>query len=77
MTSLLDSTAHFSDRCTRLGLAPAFVTALKNAGIESLSRIAFIIGQPGQPILNQDVDDLSHVFWEGLERLQRRVQSKD
>ena len=57
MTSLLDSTAHFSERCTRLGLAPAFVTALKNAGIESLSRIAFIIGQPGQPILNQDVDD--------------------
>lgn len=57
MTSLLDSTAHFSDRCGRLGLTPAFVNALAVAGVDSLTKIAFVLGQPGQPILNQDVDD--------------------
>ena len=57
MTSLLDSTAHFSDRCGRLGLTPAFVNALSVAGVDSLTKIAFVLGQPGQPILNQDVDD--------------------
>ena len=57
MTSLLDSTAHFSDRCGRLGLTPAFVNSLAVAGVDSLTKIAFVFGQPGQPILNQDVDD--------------------
>ena len=56
MTSLLDSTAHFSDRCGRLGLTPAFVNALSVAGVDSLTKIAFVLGQPGQPILNQDVE---------------------
>ena len=57
MTSLLDSTAHFHERCTRLGLTPCFVTAIKTAGVNCLSRLAFVIGQPGQPIQNQDVED--------------------
>ena len=57
MTSLLDSTAHFNERCTRLGLTPAFVTALGNAGVTCLSRLAFVVGQPGQAIQNADVDN--------------------
>eukprot|EP00435_Cladocopium_sp_Y103_P040587 s4530_g11.t1 len=56
MTSLLDSTAHFSERCTRLGLTPAFVAALGVAGVNCLSRLAFAVGQPGQPIQNAEVD---------------------
>eukprot|EP00435_Cladocopium_sp_Y103_P067691 s116_g30.t1 len=56
MTSLLDSTAHFSERCTRLGLTPAFVAALGTAGVNCLSRLAFAVGQPGQPIQNAEVD---------------------
>ena len=57
MTSLLDSTAHFEDRCQRLGLNQVFVNALRAAGVESLSRLAFSVGQPGQPIQNQEVND--------------------
>eukprot|EP00435_Cladocopium_sp_Y103_P028597 s2289_g7.t1 len=57
MTSLLDSTAHFNERCTRLGLTPAFVTALGSAGVTCLSRLAFVVGQPGQAIQNTDVDN--------------------
>ena len=56
MTSLLDSTAHFTDRCQRLGLTPAFIALLNRAGVDSLSRLAFTVGQPGQPIQNNDVD---------------------
>jgi hypothetical protein len=33
------------------------VNALAVAGVDSLTKIAFVLGQPGQPILNQDVDD--------------------
>ena len=33
------------------------MNALTVAGIDSLTKIAFVLGQPGQPILNQDVDD--------------------
>ena len=55
MTSLPDSTAHFEDRCQRLGLNQVFVNALRAAGVES--RLAFSVGQPGQPIQNQEVND--------------------
>lgn len=57
MTSLLDSTAHFSDRCLKLGLGQQFVTALHRAGVDNLSRLAFAVGQPGQAIQNNDVED--------------------
>ena len=43
MTSLLDSTAHFTNRCARLGLTAGFVAALGAAGVDSLSRLAFIL----------------------------------
>ena len=57
MTSLLDSSAHFEERCAKLGLTPAFVTALAGSHVDNLSKLAFVIGQPGQPIQNQDVTD--------------------
>ena len=57
MTSLLDSSAHFEERCAKLGLNAAFVTALAGAQVDNLSKLAFVIGQPGQPIQNQDVTD--------------------
>ena len=57
MTSLLDSTAHFEERCVKLGMVPAFVTALAGSHVDSLSKLAFVIGQPGQPIQNQEVSD--------------------
>ena len=57
MTSLLESTAHFEERCLRLGVGQPFVTALAASQVDSLSKLAFVIGQPGQPIQNQDVTD--------------------
>ena len=57
MTSLLDSSAHFEERCAKLGLNAAFVASLAGAQVDNLSKPAFVIGQPGQPIQNQDVTD--------------------
>ena len=57
MTSLLDSSAHFEERCQKLGLGPPFVAALATAQVDNLSKLAFVIGQLGQPIQNQEVTD--------------------
>ena len=57
MTSLLDSSAHFDERCQKLGMGPPFVAALAAAQVDNLSKLAFVIGQAGQPIQNQDVTD--------------------
>ena len=55
MISLLDSTAHFEERCARLSMGQGFVTALAAVQVDCLSKLAFVIGQPGQPIQNQEV----------------------
>ena len=55
MTSLLDSSAHFEERCLKLGFNDGFVTALNTAGVNCLSRLAFAVGQPGQAIQDGDV----------------------
>ena len=57
MTSLQDSTAHFEEKCLRLGMGQRFVAALAAAHVDNWSKLAFVIGQPGQPIPNQDVTD--------------------
>jgi pyrroloquinoline quinone (PQQ) biosynthesis protein C len=63
MTSLLDSTAHFTERCLKLGLGQQFVTALNRAGVDNLSRLAFAVGQPEQAIQNNEVEDfLQHAL---------------
>ena len=42
MTSLLDSTAHFEERCARLGMGQGFVTALAAVQVDCLSKLAFV-----------------------------------
>ena len=49
MTSLVDSGAQFESRLLELGLAQAFIDAIKNHGVATLSQLAFALGQPGQP----------------------------
>lgn len=56
MVSLVDSEAHIRSRLTEVGFAGASVTAIVNSGVNSLSRLAFTVGQPGQPIQNADID---------------------
>ena len=56
MTSLVDSAAQFSSQLKEIGLAEEVVEALKNYGIKTLGQLAFVIGQPGQPIQDTAVE---------------------
>ena len=56
MATLLDSEAQFEARALEIGLAQAVVDLIKAAGVNTLSRLAFAVGQPGQAIVPNDVD---------------------
>ena len=55
MASIVDSEAHFEQRLQELGLSDAVMSSLKTGGIKCLSRLAFSLGQPNQPIANDEV----------------------
>ena len=57
MTSLIDSTAHFESRLKELGLPQAFVDLIKAHGLTTLSQLAFAVGQPGQPLVDNNIDN--------------------
>ena len=56
MSLLLESEAQFSSRAREVGLSEQVVNSLRQAGAGTLSKLAFSVGQPGQPISSQDVD---------------------
>lgn len=60
MSLLLDSEAQFSSRALEVGLTTGVIGDLKAAGVGTLSQLAFVVGQPGQPILAADVDRILH-----------------
>ena len=57
MATLLDSEAQFEARALEIGLTQPVVDAVKAAGVTTLSRLAFSVGQPGQAIVPNDVDN--------------------
>ena len=50
MASILDSEAHFLQRCEDLGLSVATRRAIKNLGLATVGRYAYSVSQPGQAI---------------------------
>ena len=46
MTSIVDSTAHFESRLAESGIIQASIDAIKASGVDTLSRLAFAVGQP-------------------------------
>ena len=58
MSSLIDSTAQYETQMRDLGIQPALLDGLKQHGVRTLSQLAFSVGQPGQPILDQSVEQL-------------------
>ena len=57
MTSLIDSTAHFESRLRELGLPQPFIDLVKAHGVRTLSQLAFAVGQPGQPLVDNNIDN--------------------
>ena len=58
MSSLIDSTAQFESQMRELGIQQTLLDGLKQHGVRTLSQLAFSVGQPGQPILDQSVETL-------------------
>eukprot|EP00435_Cladocopium_sp_Y103_P062546 s1543_g24.t1 len=58
MTSLIDSTAQFESQLRDAGLSTALIESRKRHGVRTLGQLAFAIGQPGQPIQDNSVEQL-------------------
>eukprot|EP00435_Cladocopium_sp_Y103_P056280 s2737_g19.t1 len=58
MTSLIDSSAQYESQLKDAGLTAAFVDSLKRHGVRTLGQLAFAVGQPGQPIQDNNVEQL-------------------
>lgn len=50
MTSIVDSVAHFNKRCDAVGMSDRAITHLNDSNMNTLGKIAFAVGQPGQPL---------------------------
>ena len=50
MSSLVESTHHFDERCKEVGLTAPTRRSLAALGLTTLSKLAYSVGQPGQPI---------------------------
>ena len=50
MTSIVDSTAHFAQRASEVGLSNAALGSLVRNGFDSLGKLAFSRGQRGMQI---------------------------
>ena len=55
MTTVVDSTAHFGARLLEGGIGQGAIDAIKGAGVDTLSRLAFAVGQPNTPLSNDEV----------------------
>ena len=56
MSSVVDSGAHFDQRLLESGITQAVLDAIKLAGVDTLSRLAFAVGQPNQPLSNDEIN---------------------
>ena len=55
MTSIVDSKAHFSKRCLEIGMTPGALASLVANGYETSGMLAFAIGQPGVPLVDDSI----------------------
>ena len=58
MSSLIDSKAQFESHLKEAGVAPDLIQSLKRHGVSTLAQLAFAIGQPGQPIVDSQIEQL-------------------
>ena len=55
MANLIDSEARFQSRALEVGMSDGVRQALRDGGIRTMSHLAFAIGQPNQPLTNDEV----------------------
>ena len=57
MTSIVDSKAHLVKRCTDMGMSERALHQLTQNNLDTLGKLAFSIGQPGQPLDNNEFEN--------------------
>ena len=50
MTSIVDSRAHLLKRCADMGMSERAIGQLVNGNLDTMGKLAFSVGQPGQPL---------------------------
>ena len=58
MASIPESSAVFLERCAAVGLGDSETTILRDAGITTLAKLAFSVGQPGETPSTEDLKSL-------------------
>ena len=66
MTSQVDSAAYFSQRAAEVSLTTRVITALPDAGLKTLSQLAFGVGQPGQLLPQTDFDNWTNSLLQNM-----------
>ena len=66
MTSQVDSAAYFSQRAAEVSLTTRVTTALQDAGLKTLSQLAFCVGQPGQLLPQTDFDNWTNSLLQNM-----------
>ena len=66
MTSIVDPEAHFSQRCSEVGLSDPGAQAVINAGFSTLGRLAFGVGQPGTAVTTQESERFANNILGGM-----------
>ncbi|CAE7942727.1 unnamed protein product, partial [Symbiodinium necroappetens] len=66
MTSQVDSAAYFSQRAAEVYLTTRVITALQDAGLKTLSQLAFCVGQPGQLLPQTDFDNWTNSLLQNM-----------
>ena len=59
MTSIVDSKAHFAKRCTDIGMSSRALASLVANGYETIGMLAFAIGQPGVPLVEDAIQQFA------------------
>ena len=59
MTSIVDSKAHFSKRCAEIGMSTRALASLVANGYETIGMLAFAIGQPGVPLVEDTIQQFA------------------
>ena len=66
MTNQVDSAAYFSQRAAEVSLTTRVITALQDAGLKTLSQLAFCVGQPGQLLPQTDFDNWTNSLLQNM-----------
>ena len=65
-TSILSSTAALESQCEKVGLSADWIKALKDASVDSLSKLSYSVTLPGTAATDKDIEDFAGKLRHGV-----------